>query len=419
MVCSSPSLGKLTRHSILFNATRNQKEKASKLLLFYASEPVEVDEIPFGSIGAILGLKYTRTGDTLISQGGPALITKLPTITPPPAVISVAVIPQSHSDLQPIQDSLASLIRTDPSVRVDIQEGQILLYGLGALHLEIIEGRLRDEWNARFEFGPQRVSFREGLGTGDIDEGDNTWRTEASGKSVDINVRLFVRPLEEHEKGDPAWDNNLVVDKAGRPFSPPDSLPTTPEGYLAQGIANALASSPHTSLAMSRAYVQIRGHTSSASVALSILAGAAAIVLRRMIKSLGRGPILEPYVFVRVNVGEDAIGKVVKDLTERGGEIIDLGSNDTTDADEAGGYSVDGLYIPPKWVSPSGYDAISGIVRMKRSVNAIVPLSRMLDYSSRLRALSGGHGLLELANAGFKEVSDTRSLEIMKEIGRA
>ncbi|TFK75801.1 P-loop containing nucleoside triphosphate hydrolase protein [Pluteus cervinus] len=412
--------GKLTRHNALLNTTRNQKERAAKLLLLYASEAVEVEELPFGSIGVILGLKHTRTGDTLTSQGGPVLSENLHSITPPPAVISASIIPQSHADLQHVQDSLTSLVRTDPSVRVDVQEGQILVRGLGVLHLEIVGGRLRDEWNARFEFGSQRVSYREALGSGLVDEGCGSWRTEVGGKSVDIRVQLSVRSLVEGENGDPAWDGNLVVNQSGKPFPAPDSLSNTPESYIARGIANTLASSPHTSLALTNVFVQVQGYTSSSTVPPATLAGAGASIMRKHITELGRGPIMEPYVNIKVTVGEDSLGKVVKDLTEHGGEILDLASSGM-EVDEVGGYSTEGFYVPPAWISPSGFDhsGSSGALRVRRSVHAVAPLSKMLDYSPRLRALSGGHGQFELANAGFKDVSDVRALEILQEIGKA
>lgn len=164
----------------------------------------------------------------------------------------------------------------------------------------------------------------------------------------------------------------------------------------------------------------MNGYTSSSTVPPATLAGAGASIMRKHIMELGRGPIMEPYVNLKVTVGEDSLGKVVKDLTEHGGEILDLASSGM-EVDEVGGYSAEGLYVPPAWVSPSGFDhtGSSGALRVRRSVHAVAPLSKMLDYSPRLRALSGGHGQFELANAGFKEVSDIRALEILQEIGKA
>ncbi|KAG5725002.1 hypothetical protein E4T56_gene12469 [Termitomyces sp. T112] len=417
--------GKVTRQSVVLNTNRNQRERVSKLLLLYAAEAEEVDELPFGSVGVILGLKYTRTGDTLVSTSGPASNRSvLRDITPPPAVIAASIIPQSHSDLEPVQEALSALSRTDPSVRVDVQEGQILAHGMGALHLEIVEGRLRDEWGVRFELGQRRVSYREGLGSLTSPSISNVWQTDSGGKQVAVLVTLEVRSLEPDEKGDPIWDGNVVLDEQGQPCPSPDTLLGTPQAHIFQGIASALSNSPNSSLALSHLYIKLVDFALPTGTPISLLTGATAVILRNRIRDAGIGPILEPFVRLKITVTEDSLGKVVKDVTEHGGEVLDLGSGATLDADgdeEVGEYPEDGVYIPPLSLSPSGStdSGSSGPYRLKRSVHALAPLSKMLDYSNRLRALSGGHGVFEMTNAGFKEVSSMRKLEILKEIGRA
>ncbi|KAG6821611.1 hypothetical protein H0H93_000120 [Arthromyces matolae] len=416
--------GKVTKQSVVMNTNRNQRERVSKLLLLYASEVEEVDELPFGSVGVILGLKYTRTGDTLVSTSGSASVgSVLRDITPPPAVIAASVIPQSHSDLEPVQEALNALARTDPSVRVDVQEGQILAHGMGALHLEIIEGRLRDEWGVRFELGTRRVSYREGLGPGTPEPNCNLWQTDSGGKQVEIMVSLQVRPLSPDEKGDPIWDGNVVLDEQGERCPSPDTLTGTPRAHIFQGIASALSISPNSSLALSHLHIRLESFSLPNNAPISLLTGATAVILRNRVRSAGIGPILEPFVRLKVTVPEDSLGKVVKDLTENGGEVLDLGSGATLEEDgdqEIGGYPEDGVYMPSLKLSPSGVsESGPGSYRLKRSVHALTPLSKVLDYSNRLRALSGGHGLFEMSNAGFKEVSDTRKIEILKEIGRA
>lgn len=420
--------GTLRRQSSIFNVTRNQKEKVSKLLLLYASEAEEVDELPFGSVGVVLGLKYTRTGDTLVYPMSKELETAVSRdITPPQAVMSASIIPQSHADLEPVQEALHALSRTDPSVRVETQEGQLLVHGLGALHLEIIEGRLRDEWNVSFEAGKRRVSYREGLGPGIQEENADSWPTEIGGRPVKIIVSFKIRKLESSEKGDPLWDDNVVLGKDGKSLPPPQSAARQddPMACIARGVSDALSNSPHTSLPLSHLHIQVTNYHYPEEAPASTLAGASAFILRNHIRGFGPGPILEPYIRVKVTVNEDSLGKIVKDLTENGGEIQDLGADAaalSSGEDELDPYPDDGIYTPPEWLSPSSSSftqSEGSPARLKRSIYALAPLSRMLDYSSRLRALSGGHGLFEMANAGFREVSELRRLEILKEIGRA
>lgn len=418
--------GKLNRQTNLLNTNRNQKEKISKILLLYASEAEEVDELPFGSVGVILGLKYTQTGDTLVSAGmSGSARSLLRDITPPPALISASVIPNSHSDLQPVQDALASLSRTDPSLRVDVQEGQILVHGLGALHLEIVEGRLKDEWKVNFEFGRRRVSYREGLGFNEPTEGWNLWESDVGGKPISFKIPIKIRSMEPDEEGDPVWDGNTVLDEKGKPIPIPQSMSGSLLAYVAEGISNALSNSPHSSLPMTYVHVQVGRLKELSCKVPSIVTGATATILRRRIRDAGMGPILEPFIALKISVNESNLGKVVKDLTEHDGEVVELsdGTNGGPSGQEdIGGFSDEGVYIPPEWLSPSGSETsrtISYGSRLKRSLQGVAPLSQFLDYSSRLRALSEGHGVFEMSNAGFKQVSQERKMEILREIGRA
>lgn len=415
-------LGKITRQSNLLNTSRNQKEKVAKLLLLYASEEKEVDELPFGSIGVILGLKYTRTGDTLVSAGtSEKFQSTMRDITPPPAVISASVIPRSHADLQPVQNALEALSRTDPSLRTDVQEGQLLIHGLGALHLEIVEGRLRDEWKVNFELGRRYVSYRESLGPNNSSENWNIWETEVGGKFIKITMPITIRSLEPEEQGDPAWDGNLVVDEKNRTVPIPEPVPGPLIAYAAEGILNALCNSPHSSLPMTNLHITIGGLKNIGTKASSLVTRAAAATLRCRLREAGLGPILEPFIFLKISVTESTLGKVVKDLTEHGGEILELGDNGSGH-DDVTGYSDEGIYSPPEWMSPSGSPSSlsrSSSSHVKRSVRAVAPLSRFLDYSNRLRSLAEGHGLFEQSSAGFKEVPEERKLEILREIGRA
>ena len=412
--------GTLTRQVSLLNKNRNQKEKVGKLILLYASEAKEVETLPFGSVGVILGLKYTRTGDTLVSAGAPEPFqSTLREISPPPAVVSTAVIPHSHSDLQPVQDALHALSRTDPSVRIDVQEGQTLVHALGSLHLEIVEGRLKDTWRVNFEFGKRFVSYREGLGSSEPSDDWTLWRAEVNGKPVSVKVPLKIRAMEEGEEGDRAWDNNIVIDHKGRVVPPPDPTKGSQINYIAEGILNAICASPHSSLPLTGLHITVGDLSVLTTKVPSIVTGAAASVTRRRVKEAGMGPILEPFVNLKISMSESSLGKVVKDITEHGGDILDMGEG-ALGQDDHLGYPEDGVYIPPAWLSPSGrMDSSRKQSLTKRSVHAVAPLSQFLDYSNRLRSMSEGHGTFETTPAGFRQVGEARKMEILREIGRA
>ncbi|KAI0702867.1 P-loop containing nucleoside triphosphate hydrolase protein [Cytidiella melzeri] len=422
--------GTMKQQSTILNVTRGQRERVSKLLLLYASQTEEVQTLPYGSVGVILGCKYTRTGDTLTStQQSGSQDNTLPNIIPPPPVMSISVLPQSQSDVEPVQEALESLARTDPSIRVEANEGQIIVHGLGALHLEIVESRLRDEWAAKFEFGRQRVSYRECLGTSSVDGVTDSWSTELSGKSVSVSVQLAVRPLEDDELGDPAWGGNVVLQSTGAPLGLPDSHTNkaSPLCHISRGLFDALSSSPNTTLAMSRVHIKVLKYSypeNMSSSAVQALAGGSSVILRNILKAAGIGRLMEPYIRVKVTVNEEHVGKVVKDLTENGGEVLDLAASSVgvVDGDQdIGPFTQDGVYIPPQELSPSAsaFTADTSSASFRRSVHAFAPLNRLLDYSSRLRALAGGQGVFEMENAGFQAVSESRKVEILKELGRA
>lgn len=433
--------------SALLNTTNNERERVSKVLLLYASQHEEVESLSFGSVGVVLGLKHTRTGDTLtsINAGSQGNTTTLRSIVPPPAVISASVVPQSQSDVKPVQEALAALSRTDPSVRVteDVEEGQTLVHGLGALHLEIVEGRLRDEWGAKVQFGKRRVSYRESLGNeGETVSAKSHWERDMGGKRVSANVEVTLSAIGETlddatKQVADSWGGNYVaiIDKTSgtnEPFPSPESSaynhtvypPTSPVTAVLQGVQSALSSSPHTMLPLSHLSVTVSAYDLDANSPPTALTAASLDAVRQALQDAGPGPIMEPYINVKVDVGVEGVGKVVRDLTENGGEILDLESGASLLAngdEEVGPYPSDGLYIPPKWVTPASasLEAKSGGTTMKRSVLAIAPLAKMLDYSSRLRAVSGGQATFEMSVDGFRQVGDSRKLEILREMGRA
>jgi len=308
---------------------------------------------------------------------------------------------------------------------VETHEGQLLVHGLGALHLEIVEGRLKDEWGAKCEFGQRRVAYRESIGPDEFHPSVVDWTTNVGGKNVTASVAFSLRPLLENEVGDSAWDDNIVLRDDGKPLRHPDAFhdDQDPWNHISRGIASALSSSPHTTFPLSRSCIQVTAFNCPPDTPPSVLSGASAIILRNHMKSRGRGPIMEPYIRIRVSVGSDILGQVMKDLVEHGGEIADLAeSHLPLDEEASAPYGQEGVYIPPKWLSPSTMSSVdegSPSIRLKRPVYAVAPLSQMLDYSTRLRAISGGHGQFEMAAAGFRAVSPARESEILTEIGRA
>jgi elongation factor G len=422
--------GTLTHSTMLYNTATRQKERISKLLLCYASEQKEVESLPFGSVGVILGLKHTRTGDTLVSAHTPDAPSgsSLGSISAPPPTVSASVVSQSQSDIQVVHSALNSLARTDPSVRWTEEDGQTLVHGLGALHLEIVEGRLRDEFGAHFSLGRRRVNYKETFpDIGEVMDSIN-WDKDILGKPARAAIELSVKRLEQTESDDRVWGGNRFRDANGNAFSSDLSKLSIEVSAILQGLQGPLSASHFSSLPMAKVCVTINSFSIAPGSPPAALGSAASLLLRQILKNAGPGDILEPFIHAKVDVPESFMGKVVKDLTENGGEIQDM-LTDTRSLSSMGNgdqevapFSTEGLYIPPAWITPSAMTGTNGedvTSRQKRSIHALAPLSKMLDYQSRLRAVSGGQATFEMSSAGYMQVDHSRRLEILQELGRA
>jgi elongation factor G len=415
---------------MLYNPVTRQKERISKLLLCYASEQKEVESLSFGSVGVILGLKHTRTGDTLVSANNAAdtSLSSSGSIIAPPATISASVVSQSQSDIQVVHNALNSLCRTDPSVRWTEEDGQTLVHGLGALHLEIVEGRLRDEFGAHFSLGRRRVNYKETLAdVGEVTESMN-WDKDILGKPARATIELSVRRLEQVEQGDEAWGGNLFRDSNGTAFPPDLSKLSIEVSAILQGLQGPLSASHFSALPMTRVCISINSFSLAPGSPPAALGSVTSLLLRQILKNAGPGDILEPFIHAKVDVPESFMGKVVKDLSENGGEIQDMLTDSRSLSSVGNGdqgvapFPTEGLYIPPVWVTPSAMTGTNGknvTSRQKRSIRALAPLSKMLDYQSRLRAVSGGQATFEMSSAGYMQVDHARRLEILQELGRA
>ncbi|SPO21882.1 related to MEF2 - translation elongation factor, mitochondrial [Ustilago trichophora] len=212
--------GTLHRSSVLFNTTTGARERLSRVLFPFADQYVETATLRAGQIGVILGLRDTRTGDTLVDISTAPNNTSSSSAKPldpsevkslrlkrvhiPPPVFSMSLEPASKSDVDSVSEALNLLIRTDPSLRLDESgegtTGQTVLSGMGELHLEIAKDRLENEFGVNARMGAVRVSYRETLeeGVGWL-EVDEVVERELVGKRIKIGAKMRVRGLGEDE----------------------------------------------------------------------------------------------------------------------------------------------------------------------------------------------------------------------------
>jgi elongation factor G len=455
--------GSISQGLQLYNTTLNVIERVPKLLKMYASDSIEIPSIDAGQIGVIVGLKHTRTGDTLVSYMGmnpktgppaPLNTLQLRPIHVPPPVFFVSVEPASLSEEKQIAETLQVLLREDPSLSVstDLESGQMHLAGMGELHLEIARDRLIQDFKANAQIGNIEINYREvAEATGKMCT--SVLDREVGGKRARASCSATVSPSMS---SDAAADeeitahkfllpenNHLIVqhpslDYFGNPINPEDmALPASLTfavllSALQSGVTAALARGPtfgfpihstRVSLLLDPAE-QIFSDTTPA--ALSVATREAVTLAIEAATKEAAFALSEPVMNVVISVNEGDLGGVIHDLSSaRGGHILSLdGVQDSSDSvlveswdDEQVKVDPKKIYAPPDPFS-SGYAGESSIggSNRNRQVIARVPLREMVGYLKHLRSLTGGRGTFVMQVDRFEKVSGQRLSRILKEI---
>ncbi|WFD04711.1 hypothetical protein MVES1_000035 [Malassezia vespertilionis] len=426
--------------SVMYNTTTGQKERITKLMLPYADQYVQVPALHAGQIGLVLGLKDTCTGDTLVdtkSQSKTRLehsamrTLRLRRVHVPPPVFSVSVEPRSKAEEGAVHAALSMLVRTDPSLHVGDSSSatasgaaQTVLSGMGELHLDIAKNRLQSEFQVDAHFGHVRVGYRETLkqGSGTLQLTD-VLAQELAGKRVHAGVTLAVRALTEEEA---AVNTQLGGNSVHVDLGEVEDLQyahTTLSHALFQGAAASLTRGPLsgyplTGLHITLLNVQVQSAETSPPAAIRML------VSQMMRKILGHTSrtvspadghtcLMEPMMYVSIQTSNSYTGKLASDIsTAQHGQILDMVH--TTDA--TGQQDDYQIYMPPDL--QGGYKKEHLVEGNATTIVALIPLARLMRYSTRLRALTGGAGTHRMAFHGFSAVSHDRELDLLQEIGR-
>ncbi|MEO0350579.1 MAG: elongation factor G, partial [Cyanobacteria bacterium P01_A01_bin.15] len=186
--------GVMTKGSYVYNATKDKKERVSRLIILKADDRIEVDELRAGDLGAVLGLKDTTTGDTICTADSPIVLESL--FVPEP-VISVAVEPKTKQDMEKLAKALQSLSEEDPTFRVSTnpETNQTVIAGMGELHLDILVDRMKREFKVEANIGAPQVAYRETIREAVTTEGK--FVRQSGGKGQFGHVVIDVEPGEE------------------------------------------------------------------------------------------------------------------------------------------------------------------------------------------------------------------------------
>ncbi len=356
--------GHLDAGSYVLNNRTGNKERISRIYQMHANKQNAIDFIEAGDIGAAVGFKDIKTGDTLSAEKHPIV---LESMNFPDPVIGIAVEPKTKVDVDKLGMALAKLAEEDPTfqVRTDEASGQTIISGMGELHLDIIVDRLRREFKVEVNQGQPQVEYKEAITKAANHREVYKKQSGGRGKYADI---IFT--LEPADEGKPGLEFVNVI-KGGN--IPKEFVPS-----IEKGFKQAMSNGPLAGFEIDSMKVTIKDGSFHAvdSDALSFEL-AAKIGFRTAAKAAG-AVILEPIMKLEVITPEENMGDIVGDLNRRRGQVNDM-------SDRAGA----------------------------KVVKATVPLSAMFGYVTTLRTLSSGRATSTMEFSHYAETPSNISEEVI------
>ncbi len=369
--------GTLKSGSYVFNPVSGQKERIGRLLQMHANTRQEIEEIPAGNIGAVIGLKDTKTGDTLCDAEKPVILERMEF---PEPVISIAVEPKTKADQEKMGMALNKLAEEDPSFRVtsNAETGQTIIWGMGELHLEIIVDRMKREFKVESNVGAPQVAYRETI-TMPVADQDTKHSKQTGGRGQYGHVVISFEPISaEERKANPDFkEENVFVNKIVGGVVPKEYIPGIEKGLRASWSRGMIAGYPVVDV---RATLTFGSYHDVDSNELSFKL-AASKCFREAAKK-AKPILLEPVMLVEVNTPEEYMGEVLGNLNSKRGQI--------TEMTERG---------------------------MAKIVRAYVPLSEMFGYSTDLRSSSQGRATYTMEFSHYDPVPSNITEKIRAERG--
>jgi elongation factor G len=358
--------GTLASGSGVYNSTREKRERVGRLVRMHANDREDIESVSAGDIAAVVGLKDTRTGDTLCDPNKAIVLESMDFPTP---VIAVAIEPKTKADEEKLGLSLARLALEDPTfkVNVDPETNQTLIHGMGELHLEIIVDRLLREFKVEANVGKPQVAYRETIRTKAEAQGRFVRQTGGRGQYGD--VWLEIEPAE-------VGAGIIFENKLKGPAIPREYVPAVEKGVKEAAETGILAGYPMVDLKVSLtdgSYHEVDSNEMAFKIAGSMGFKEAA--------KKAKPVLLEPVMDVEVVTPTEFQGAVVGDLNSRRGKIISM-------------------------------DARAGA----QVIRSHVPLGQMFGYATDVRSMTQGRATYTMQFARYEEVPRPIAEEIMAKV---
>jgi elongation factor G len=358
--------GTLKAGSYIYNSSKGKKERVGRILRMMSNDREEVEEMYAGDIGALVGMKYTGTGDTLCSEDEPVI---LENIEFPEPVISVAIEPKTKADQEKMAVALSKLAEEDPTfqVRTDEDTGQNIISGMGELHLDIIIDRMKREFKVEANIGKPQVAYRETIKK--MAEAEGKFVKQSGGRGQYGHCWLRVEPNEEGKGFE--FLNEI---KGG--VIPQEYIPAVEKGVAEAMNNGVLAGYPIVDVKVT--LYDGSYHDVDSSEAAFKVAGSMALIagLRQA------APIFfEPIMKVEVTTPEQFMGDVVGDLNAKRGQIDEM-------------------------IDKGAGNAVVKVIQAK------VPLASLFGYATQLRSMTQGRANYAMEFDHYAEVPNNIAEEI-------
>ena len=362
--------GKVVAGSYVYNPRSRKKERISRLFQMNSNKEIPMESIDAGDIGAGVGFKDIRTGDTLCDENNPIV---LESMTFPDTVISIAVEPKSQADIAKLDNGLAKLAEEDPTftVRTDEQSGQTIISGMGELHLDIIIDRLKREFKVECNQGKPQVNYKEAITK--FAQSRETYKKQSGGRGKFACIDVTIGPKDEDYKEDDLQFINEV--KGGN--VPKEFIPSVQKGFkdcLKNGV---LGGFPMTGLKVTLTDGSFHP-VDSDQLSFELVAHQAFKVLCPKAKPT----LMEPIMKVEVVTPEENMGDVIGDLNKRRGMVQGM------------------------------EEARSGA----RIVKAMVPLAEMFGYVTALRTITSGRATSSMEYDHHEPLSASIAKTVLEEV---
>jgi len=356
--------GTLRAGSYVLNASTGKKERISRIMQMHSNKQNPLEEISAGDIGAAVGFKTIRTGDTLCDQDNPIILESMEF---PEPVISIAIEPKTQKDIDKLGTGLAKLSEEDPTfkVKTDEDSGQTIISGMGELHLDILIDRLKREFKVECNQGQPQVSYKEALLTSTMHR--ENYKKQSGGRGKFADIKFEIGPADEGKEG------LQFIDEIKGGNIPKEFIPSVEKGFK-EAMRNGPLAGFEVENMKVRLYDGSYHNVDSDQLSFEL---AAKMGFRNAAPKMKKA-LLEPIMKVEVVTPDESMGDVIGDLNKRRGLVDGVEAKDGT-----------------------------------QNIKAMVPLSNMFGYVTALRTITSGRATSSMSFDHYSEVPESIAEEII------